>query len=131
MGIAHPARDAADTFSPFAGVRIDDTVVAVAHDLGPLVLEHAEATERARRLEPAVVEAIRGAGLFRLFTPRALGGTEADPVTVARAVEEIARFDSAAGWAFQAGNTGSWWASRMSPEGVSELYADGPDLVMS
>ncbi|MGE3707543.1 MAG: hydroxylase, partial [Vicinamibacterales bacterium] len=42
-----------------------------------------------------------------------------------------ARFDSAAGWAFQAGNTGSWWASRMSPEGVSELYADGPDLVMS
>jgi alkylation response protein AidB-like acyl-CoA dehydrogenase len=46
-------------------------------------------------------------------------------------VEEVAAFDSAAGWAFQAGNTGAWWASRMSPEGVAELYADGPDVMMA
>ena len=37
---------------------------------------------------------------------------------------------SAAGWAFQV-NTGAWWTSRMSPEGVAELYADGSDLMMA
>jgi alkylation response protein AidB-like acyl-CoA dehydrogenase len=65
-----------------------------------------------------------------LFTPRALGGREIDPVTFARVVEEVSTFDSAAGWAFQV-NTGAWWTSRMSPEGVAELFADGPDLMMA
>jgi alkylation response protein AidB-like acyl-CoA dehydrogenase len=65
-----------------------------------------------------------------LFTPRALGGLETDPVTFARVVEEVSTFDSAAGWAFPAGNTGAWWASRLSSEGVGEVLADGPDLVM-
>ena len=106
-------------------------VVAAARGLGAIIAEHADATERNRRLAPPVVDALRAAGLFRLFTPRALGGLEVDPVTFARVVEEVSRFDSAAGWALQAGNTGAWWASRMSPEGVADVYADGPDLVMS
>jgi alkylation response protein AidB-like acyl-CoA dehydrogenase len=75
-------------------------------------------------------DALRAAGLFRLFTPRALGGLEIDPVTFARVVEEVSTFDCAAGWAFQV-NTNAWWTSRMSPEGIAELYADGPDLMMA
>jgi alkylation response protein AidB-like acyl-CoA dehydrogenase len=74
---------------------------------------------------------MREAGLFRLFTPRALGGLEVDPVTFARVAEEIASHDDAAGWALQAGNTGAWWVSRCSEAGVAELFADGPDLLMA
>jgi alkylation response protein AidB-like acyl-CoA dehydrogenase len=66
-----------------------------------------------------------------MFTPRALGGLETDPVTVARVTEEIASFDSAAAWALQAGNTGAWWAGHFPATGIDELYADGPDFVMS
>jgi alkylation response protein AidB-like acyl-CoA dehydrogenase len=109
---------------------VDEAVVAAARGIGPIIAEHAATTERDRRLAPAVVDALRGAGLFRLFTPRALGGLEVDPVTFARVVEEVSECDSAAGWAFQV-NTGAWWTSRMSPEGVAELYADGPDLMMA
>jgi alkylation response protein AidB-like acyl-CoA dehydrogenase len=98
--------------------------------VGPIIAKHVEATERNRRLAPPVVDALRAAGLFRLFTPRALRGLEIDPVTFARVVEEVSTFDSGAGWAFQV-NTGAWWTSRMSPEGVAELYADGPDLMMA
>jgi indole-3-acetate monooxygenase len=110
---------------------VDDTLIAVARGLGSVIAEHAATAERDRRLAPTVVEAVRAAGLFRLFTPRALGGLEVDPVTFARVVEEVSTFDSAAGWAFQAGNTGAWWTSRMSPEGVGELHADGPDVMMA
>jgi alkylation response protein AidB-like acyl-CoA dehydrogenase len=106
-------------------------LVAAARNVGPVIARHAETTERDRRLAPPVLEALRAAGLFRLFTPRALGGLEIDAVTFARIVEEVSTFDSAAGWAFQAGNTGAWWTSRMSPDGVAELYADGPDLMMA
>ena len=112
------------------GVAADEDIVAAARGIGSIIAEHAATTERNRRLAPPVVEALRTAGLFRLFTPRALGGLEVDPVTFARVVEEVSTFDSAAGWAFQV-NTGAWWTSRMSPEGVAELYADGPDLMMA
>jgi alkylation response protein AidB-like acyl-CoA dehydrogenase len=104
--------------------------VAAARGIGPIISEQVDATERGRRLAPPVVEALRTAGLFRLFTPRALGGLEVDPVTFARVVEEVSTFDSAAGWALQF-NTGAWWTSRMSPQGVAELYADGPDMMMA
>jgi hypothetical protein len=35
------------------------------------------------------------------------GGLEVDPVTCARVIEEVARFDSATAWALQAGNSGA------------------------
>jgi alkylation response protein AidB-like acyl-CoA dehydrogenase len=111
-------------------VAVDEGIVAVARDVGPIIAKHAETTERNRRLAPPVIDALRAAGLFRLFTPRAIGGLEIDPVTFARVVEEVSTFDSAAGWAFQV-NTGAWWTSRMSTEGVAELYGDGPDLMMA
>jgi alkylation response protein AidB-like acyl-CoA dehydrogenase len=115
---------------PTTSVAVDESILAAAREVGPIIAKHVEITERNRRLAPQVIDALRTAGLFRLFTPRAFGGLEIDPVTFARVVEEVATFDSAAGWAFQV-NTGAWWASRMSPDGVAELFADGPDLMMA
>jgi hypothetical protein len=109
---------------------VDEGNRAVAREVGSIIAKHVDTTERNRRLAPQVVDALRAAGLFRLFTPRALGGLEVDPVTFARVVEEVSTFDSAVGWAFQV-NTGAWWTSRMSPDGVAELFADGPDLMMA
>ena len=115
---------------PGSGVAVDEGILAAARDVGPIIAKHADTTERERRLARPVIDALRTAGLYRLFTPKALGGHEIDPVTFAHAVEEVASFDSAAGWSFQV-NTGAWWSSRMSPEGIAGLYADGPDLMMA
>jgi alkylation response protein AidB-like acyl-CoA dehydrogenase len=111
-------------------VPVDEGIVAAARAVGSIIARHVETTERDRRLARPVIDALRAAGLFRLFTPRALGGLEIDPVNFARVVEEVSTFDSTAGWSFQI-NTGAWWTSRMSPEGVAELFADGPDLMMA
>ena len=93
-----------DPLSP-AHVAVDESIVGAARAVGSIIAKHVETTERNRRLAPPVIDALRAAGLFRLFTPRALGGLEIDPVTFARVVEEVSAFDSAAGWAFQV-NTG-------------------------
>ena len=113
------------------GTAIDEALIARARALGPVIREHAETTEKEHRLARPVLQAMREAGMFRLFTPRALGGLEADPVTVAHLAEEIGIVDSAAAWALQAGNTGSWWAGHFPAPGIAELYADGPDLIMA
>jgi alkylation response protein AidB-like acyl-CoA dehydrogenase len=130
MTLPHSSAASVDLL-PVAPAAADDAIVAAARGVAAIVANHVETTERERRLARPVVDALRGAGLFRLFTPRTLGGLEVDPVTFARAVEEVSTVDSAAGWIFQAGGTGAWWTSRMSPEGVAELYADGPDLMMA
>jgi alkylation response protein AidB-like acyl-CoA dehydrogenase len=108
-----------------------DSLVLGARALEPLIRQHAETTERERRLARPVLDAMRDAGLFRMFTPRSLGGLEMDPVTVAHVTEEVAGVDSAAAWALQAGNTGAWWAGHFPDDGVSELFAAGPDLLMA
>src|SRR5262245_17068958 len=130
MTISTPSTASADRL-PVIRATVDETIVAAARAVGAVITEHVDTTARDRRLAAPVIEPPRAAGLFRLFTPRAHGGLELDPVTFARVVEEVSAFDSAAGWAFQAGNTGAWWTSRLSPAGVAELYADGPDLMMA
>jgi alkylation response protein AidB-like acyl-CoA dehydrogenase len=114
-----------------ADISPNGSLLEAARSLGPIITEHRAAAERDRRLSRPVIDAMRDAGMFRMFTPRALGGLETDPVTLAHATEEVARFDSAAAWAIQAGNTGAWWAGHMTPEGIAEIFADGPDLLMS
>jgi indole-3-acetate monooxygenase len=129
--------DYRETFAATSGltaaldVAVDESLVGRARDLAPIIREHADTTERERRLARPVLQAMREAGLFRMFTPRALGGLETDPLTVARVAEEVASVDSAAAWALQAGNTGSWWAGHFPEQGIAELYADGPDLLMA
>ena len=109
----------------------DETLIATARALGPIIREHADQAERERRLAKPVLEAIAAAGLQRMLTPGSLGGLETDPVTCARVIEEVASFDSAAGWALQPGNSGGWWSARMPDEGVEEIYGADPNALMA
>lgn len=108
-----------------------EALLATARALGPLIREHAGLAEQRRRLAPEVIAGLRESGLFRLLLPRSLGGLEVDPVTCSLVVEEIAGFDSCAGWALQAGNAGGWWTARLPTEGVLEIYEDDPSAVMT
>jgi alkylation response protein AidB-like acyl-CoA dehydrogenase len=108
-----------------------EQVLGKARGLGPLIREYADLAEQRRRLAPEVVAGLRQAGLFRLLLPRSLGGLELDPATCALVVEEIAGFDSAAGWALQAGNEGAWWAARLPTEGTEEIYRGNPSAVVA
>jgi hypothetical protein len=59
--------------------------------LGPLIRDHAEEAERERRVAAPVIAGMKAAGLFRLLTPRSLGGLEVDPLTFAQTIEEAGR----------------------------------------
>jgi len=100
-------------------------------EIGPTLSQYVEQEESSRRLSQPVLDALREAGLFRLFLPKSLGGSETDPLTTAKAVEEIARFNTAAGWSMMVANTSTWWCKRLSEKGIEEVYRDGPDTIMA
>jgi indole-3-acetate monooxygenase len=66
--------------------------------LAPTLRAMADEIERERRLPEQAVEALRGAGLFHLTVPKELGGLEADPLTLAQTIEEVAAADGSSGW---------------------------------
>jgi len=110
---------------------INSELLTVTSSLGPLIAEHSDAGERDRRVSQVVMTALTEAGLVRMVTPKSLGGLETDPVTCARIVEEVSRFDSATGWTLQAANSGDFYCARLSDEGAQEIYANGPDTVIA
>jgi len=108
-----------------------ETLLERARRLAPIIREHAETTERERRVAKPVLDALASAGFNRLLAPRTLGGLEVDPITCFRIVEELARSDSAAAWVLQSGNVNAWWASRLPEQGVQEIYSKTPDVMVA
>lgn len=84
--------------------------VAAAAALAPMLRERADEAERRATLPPEVTAAVAGAGLFRLMTPRGLGGLELPPPTVFEVIETVARADGSAGWTTMIGNSGMFLA---------------------
>jgi alkylation response protein AidB-like acyl-CoA dehydrogenase len=108
-----------------------DGLLAAVDEIGPVLREHSGDAEARGRLTPAAMDALRGAGMFRMLLPRSLGGLEVDPVTFARTVEAVSRHDPAAGWALQAGNVGDWFGARLPDDGAEEVFGDDPDVLVA
>jgi alkylation response protein AidB-like acyl-CoA dehydrogenase len=106
---------------------IDEKLVTKARELGPLIREHAAEAERERRLSKAVIDALNGAGITKMLLPKSLGGLETDPVTMLRVVEEVASFDSVAGWLLMVSNSGAFTGSRFTAEIAEEIFRDPND----
>lgn len=120
-----------ETLSTTVSTIPEKNLLQAARELGPVISSYVEAEEADRRLSAPVLKALRDAGFFRLFVPRALGGLETDPLTAARVLEEVARHNAAAGWSMMVNNTGSWWVSRLPQQGIDEIYEHGLDTFIA
>jgi indole-3-acetate monooxygenase len=90
--------------------------------IATLAAEHAERSERERRLAPEVVDALRAADLFRLCVPRDLGGAEAAPLELIEAVETLARADASVGWCLAVTATSGLVAAYLDDDAAREIY---------
>jgi alkylation response protein AidB-like acyl-CoA dehydrogenase len=99
-------------------------LVQAARDLGELVEAHADKAERDRRLPKRVVDALRDAQLLRMCVPAVYGGPEADPVTMARAIEAVSIADGAVGWVTMIASTTSSLSLFLCREWAEKIYAD-------
>ena len=108
-----------------------DSLLDRVKKLAPIIREHAAEAEEQRRLSRPVVDAMHQAGLYSMAHPKAFGGLEVDPLTMFRVVEEVARYDSAAGWNLQLAVAASCFLAWLPDEGAAEIMHSPPQTIFA
>src|SRR5260370_26750577 len=98
--------------------------------LEPRIREAAGAMEAERRLPPALARALMEAGVFRMGVPSAYGGTELDPMSQVRVVEELSRIDGSVGWLSMISSAASFLSAFLEPRVAQRLFG-GVDSVLA
>lgn len=106
-------------------------LVQVASELDTILSQNIAEEENTGRLSAPVVQALKEAGFYKLYLPKSLGGLEADPVTVAKVVEEVAKHNTAAGWSLMVANTTLNMISRMPEKGIEEIFGANPNAFIA
>lgn len=110
------------------GVSAADAPLEAARSLAPVAAALAEQIERERALPSELVGKLLDAGLFGLCLPHALGGREAPPPEMVRALEELARGDGATAWCAMIASTSSLLGAYLPREAADLIYAGGRSI---
>lgn len=108
----------------------DSDASAIWHrvnEIDPVIREHSDEAETARRLSQPVVDAMRWAGVFRMAMPAAWGGPELDVCTQVEVIERLARADASAAWCAMIGMESGFFASYIDESAARTLF---PELDM-
>ena len=100
-------------------------------ELCPEIAERAPEVEAVRTLPRDLVEQLRGAGVFRMFVPAALGGDELSLRQGADVIEALARADGSTGWVAAIGAGWPYVLSYLPAETYRAVYAGGPDVILA
>ena len=95
------------------------------------VRDHRDEAERTGRLARPVVDALKAAGVTRLYGPTSRGGFGADPVTVSRVTEQLADWDPAAAWFVMVSNAVRVGAKGFSPALFDLLWGEDIDTIVA
>ena len=93
-------------------------------ELLPTIRSRRQEIDQARRMPRDLVEQLRRTGIFRLGVPRAMGGDEASPLELMRAIETVSTADGSAGWCAMVGTANNIAAGYMNDPGAREVFAD-------
>jgi len=104
-------------------------LLSLVQGLEPVIRAHADEAERNRRLSPAVVTVLAEAGLFRRYTPRALGGFEIEPLTFYRVIEAIARLDGSTGWCVFIAACNALLGAFLADEAAEDTFGRNPQSI--
>jgi alkylation response protein AidB-like acyl-CoA dehydrogenase len=109
----------------------EKNLLQIATGLASALSQNITEEENNGRLSSSAVNALKQAGFYKLFLPKSLGGHEADPLTVAKLVEEVAKYNTAAGWSLMVANTTLTMASRIPEKGIDEIFTARPEAFIA
>ena len=94
-----------------------------ARSIDPLLREYADEADKIGKLSDPVVDALHENGLFGMWVPRDLGGSELDPITSLEVVSQLAYSDASAGWVTMAASLAiGTGGAYLGDEAVSQLF---------
>lgn len=106
----------------------DHTLLEAVRTLGPDLRNRAAEIEAARRLPADLAARMAALGIFRMVTPKSLGGLELPPAEIVRTVEALAEHNASVGWCAMIGATTALNAAYMDEATAREIYS-APDVI--
>ena len=100
--------------------------MAAVDGLTPAVREAAAETSQGRRLPEHLFAALRTSGLLRMYLPKELGGYEARPVELVRAIATLAAADGSTAWCAAIAAGGAYFGGLLPRAGAQQVFAN-PD----
>lgn len=101
-----------------------DPVLTAAQRLAEKLPALSAEIEKARRIPPAVVEALTDGALLRMSVPKSVGGPQVDPLTQAIAIETLARADASTAWCTMIASSTGLVGAYLEPATLKEIYGD-------
>jgi indole-3-acetate monooxygenase len=98
-----------------------EKLFAAAEHIGGILTATIDNDEQKGRLSQPVITALANEGFYKLFMPSSLGGLETDPLTVAKLVEKIARYNAAAAWSIMVTNTANWFYKYLPEDALKDM----------
>ena len=95
-----------------------------ARALKPLLEAAAPRIEQAKMMPPDVLHALHNAQMFRMTTPRSVGGAELDLATYAQVVATIAEGDASTAWCIAQISGSSMCAAYLDPSVAQQILGD-------
>jgi alkylation response protein AidB-like acyl-CoA dehydrogenase len=122
---------------PTATASTTDTVpsaaelVARAQEIAPLLRENAAAGETDRRVVEESIQAMTGAGLFKLAVPKRYGGYETPMRTILDVSAAVAEADGGTAWVLTLTNVCAWLTGLYPEQAQDEVFGADPDAKVS
>jgi alkylation response protein AidB-like acyl-CoA dehydrogenase len=94
-----------------------------ARSLAPLLNEHARWGDENGRLADEVVDALHENGIFGMWVPADLGGSELDPINSLKVIEELTAADASTAWVTMAASLAiGTGAAYLGDAAVEEIF---------
>ncbi len=97
----------------------------------PVLKSRAAHTEELRRIPDETVQDLRAAGLNRIEVPNRFGGLDVADGLVFQVGEELARGCASSSWCYSVWGANAYMAGFWPLQAQEELFADGPDVLLS
>ena len=119
-----------DTHLPQFSQRTEDEWLDAARSLVPLLTASGARIEADRELPEDILDAMHGAGLFRMTLPHDLDGGQLPVPILAQATQIIAGADASAGWCLGQGLGCAMTSAFLAPSIAAEIFA-APEGVLA
>jgi alkylation response protein AidB-like acyl-CoA dehydrogenase len=107
------------------------SLLRTIQELRPTITARASEIEMSRRIPSDIVEALKRAGIFRMFVPRSYGGLELDLPAGLEILVELAKIDSSVGWNAMTSSNGSLFSPFLPKQTYEHIYQNGPDVIFA
>src|SRR5688572_27091068 len=114
------------SISPEPPAEASEDLTKAAARLAEIARASADRSERNGRVDADVLECLRTEGLGGSAVPSVAGGRLIDPAMLLRIIEIVSAGDGSTGWVTMIYSTSSAAGHFLGPDGLDEVFAEGP-----